>query len=236
MNALSTSGLGPTSISQFAHTLPESYRERFSPAEIAAHAHIVRLRGEGVLAVGRFPWGDPSVTAVCVSALDRPGLLALISRALSEVGFQVKAAEAFCRVVEPKEALDFFWLDDPEGRINDAEVEAFAALLEEALEGRRPEVVPNVGPAPGAGTTVRFLENSGGTLSVLEVETLDRSGLLWAITQALHKSGVQIVGSQIRTEAARVLDRFSIEELTGEPISDERRWQIQVAVLSALEM
>ncbi len=236
MNPISTPGLGATSADQLAASLPNTYRERFTPAEIAAHAHIVSERGDAIVGVGRFPWRDADVTGVCVNALDRPGLLALISRSLAELGFQVKAAEAFCRNVEPKEALDFFWLDDPEHRITDDEIRVFAELLEEAIHGRRPETAPTVGPASGAGTTVRFLEDAHGTLSVLEVETVDRSGLLWAITQALHQSGVQIIGSQIRTEDTRVLDRFTIEELSGSPISDERRWEIQVAVLSALEI
>ena len=226
---------GAQSTTAFAGSLPAEYRHRFNPAEIAAHAHVVQRRGGLPVSVGRFPWSDPEVAALCINALDRPGLLSLISRTMSEIGMQVKAAEAFCRDTKPREALDFFWVWDKQGVLTDGEIERFAQLLTDGILGKRPDVAPHIAPAPSAGTTVRFLENKHGTLSVLEVETEDRSGLLWAISQALHQSGVQIVGSQIRTEASRVLDRFMIEELEGGPIRDERRWQIQVAILTALE-
>jgi UTP:GlnB (protein PII) uridylyltransferase len=191
-----------------------------------------------VASAGTFPWHEPGLTAICVAVEDRPGLLSLISRSLTECGFEVESAEAYCRDGVPKVAVDFFWLRDPEGRIQRADVEAFVELLNGVLSGLRPETPPvrsTDAPSSVRNTTVRFMEQGDGALSVLEVETEDRSGLLWAITRALHGAGVQIVGSQIRTTGAHVLDRFSIAELDGSPIGDERRFAIQVAVLSALE-
>ena len=226
------------SASGFADSLPEEYRARFGPAEIAAHAHTFVSRPVGEASAGIFPWQEPGLTAICVSVEDRPGLLSLISRSLTECGFEVESAEAYCRDGEPRVAVDFFWLRDPDGRIGNADIEAFVELLNGVLSGLRPEtppVRPTGAPSSVRNTTVRFLEQRDGALSVLEVETEDRSGLLWAITRALHGAGVQIVGSQIRTTGARVLDRFSIAELDGSPIGDERRFAIQVAVLSALE-
>jgi UTP:GlnB (protein PII) uridylyltransferase len=228
------------SASGFAASLPEEYRERFGPAEIAAHAHTFVMRSPGEAAAGIFPWYEPGLTAICVSVEDRPGLLSLISRSLNEVGFEVESAEAYCRDGDPRVAVDFFWLRDPSGRIGQEDVQAFVEILNGVLSGLRPEAPVGL-PVPGApssvrNTTVRFLEQRDGALSVLEVETEDRSGLLWSITRALHGAGVQIVGSQIRTTGARVLDRFTIAELDGSSIADERRFAIQVAILSALEV
>ncbi len=240
MNQFTSSSSSAVSITEFAATLPAEYRERFNPAEIAVHTHIVSGRHSGKIAAGLFPWRELDVSAICVSVEDRPGLLAVISSALAQVGFDVQSAEAYCRSVPggAREALDVFWLRDPDGRISHEEVSAFAELLQEVLDGRREALGPVIGlRAPSEeGTTVRFLENSGGNLTVLEVETQDRSGLLWVITRALHQANVQIVGSQIRTEGVRVLDRFTIEEIGGQPISNERRLEIQVAVLSAVEI
>jgi [protein-PII] uridylyltransferase len=221
----------------FAQSLPETYRKRFGPAEIAAHAHISLAREPGIARAGIFPWAEEGVAAVCVSVEDRPGLLALISGALTECGFEVESAEAYCRVGEPSVAVDFFWLREPSSVIGPEDIEAFAELLNEILRGERSPQGPPLGLSPPSslGTTVRFLEQSDGTLTVLEVETADRSGLLWALTRALHGEDVQISGSQIRTQGDRVLDRFTIVELDGSPITPERRLRIQVAVLSALE-
>lgn len=225
------------SATAFAESLPASYRDRFGPAEIAAHAHLFYRRAAGKVSAGIFPWSEPGVTAICVVVEDRPGLLALISRALSECGFEVESAEAFCRSGEPRIAVDFFWLRDPDERVGIADVEAFVELLSEVLAGRRPDVPAQIGAVPPGqrDTTVRFIEQSDGALSVLQVETADRSGLLWAIARALHAADVQIIGSQIRTVGTRVQDHFSIAELDGSPISPERRFKIQVAILSALE-
>ncbi len=237
-SSVSTPSTSPAESAQaFAESLPAAYQERFGPAEIAAHAHIFYRRTPGEVSAGLFPWSEPAVTGICVAVEDRPGLLALISRSLTECGFEVEAAEAFCREGSPKIAVDFFWLRDPHERVAEKDVEAFREILTEVLAGRRPDIPVVFGEVPPGqrDTTVRFIEQSDGALSVLEVETVDRSGLLWAIARALYSEGVQIVGSKIRTVGSRVQDQFSIAELDGGPISDDRRLKIQVAVLSALE-
>ncbi len=225
---------GAKSALEFAMTLPESYRQRFSPAEIAAHAHIAFRRGDQSVSVGTFPSRDSSGLAICVAAVDRPGMLSLISRALNQCGYDIDSAEAFRRKVKPPEALDLFWIRTPEASLDETEIESFGHVLELLVEGAISEHPPVVGPAGTEGTTVRFLEGADGGLSVLEVETTDRSGLLYAITRALHRSEVQIVTSQIKTHGTHVFDRFTIEELDGSPINNERRLAIQVAVLSSL--
>ena len=91
--------------------------------------------------------------------------------------------------------------------------------------------------APAGGeTVVRFLEDADGQLSTLEVETSDRSGLLLALFQALFEQKVTIDESEVKTFEGKVRDRFHIVELSGAPISPERRLEIQVAVIGALEL
>ena len=225
---------GAQSAQEFAMTLPASYQKRFNPAEIAAHAHVVLTRGDRSVSVGTFPSRESSDYAICVSAVDRPGLLSLISRALNESGFDIEAAEAFRRDVSPPEALDVFWIRSPRERLDRNKVDEFRHVLELLVDGAISEHPPVVAPAGTEGTTVRFLEGADGGLAVLEVETTDRSGLLYAITRALHRAEVQIVTSQIKTHGTHVFDRFTIEELDGSPISNERRLAIQVAILSSL--
>jgi UTP:GlnB (protein PII) uridylyltransferase len=86
-----------------------------------------------------------------------------------------------------------------------------------------------------AATVVRFLEDSGGTFSVLEVETTDRSGFVLVLSHALFGQGVEIVGAEVHTRGPRVLDRFKISERQGRPISEARRLDVQVAVLGAVD-
>lgn len=221
---------------EFAESLPQEYRARFDPAQIAAHAFASVQRGAGRVTVRRFPWADPGKTALCVIADDRPGLLSDISATFAELGFDVDAGEAYTRNVNPPEAVDVFWIRDPDGEVDDAHIQVFAELLEEILAGRPVQGAGRpMARAGGGGTTVRFLEDASGRLSVLEVETDDRSGLLWAITRALFEQRVQIVSSRVRTEGGRVHDSFTIVELDGSPIAPSRRLNIQVALLAAIQ-
>jgi [protein-PII] uridylyltransferase len=238
---LSASVRTAESDTEFAERLPLDYRSRFNPAEIAAHAHVVAQLGQSSVKVGVCPSRFAGVSGLCVCAEDRPGLLATIGAALSDLGYEVQAGEAYC-FDEPASArrlaLDVFWIVDPQGKLSDEDSEALRELIEELLSGRREPKARLAVQAPQdpVGTTVRFLEDSDGQLSVLEVETVDRGGLLWAISHALQQAGVQIVGSHIRTKQGRVLDQFTLEDQTGAPIGDQHRLRIQVAVLSAIQL
>jgi UTP:GlnB (protein PII) uridylyltransferase len=82
---------------------------------------------------------------------------------------------------------------------------------------------------------VRFIEGDDGALCTLEVETDDRSGLLLTLARALSQQKVSVERSEVRTLASRVSDRFTLAEQDGTPISEGRRLNIQVAVISAIE-
>lgn len=223
------------SLAAFAASLPAEYRDRYGPAQIAIHAQTSAERGDRVVNAALFPWPDPALKALVVVAADRPGLLSVISATLTEMGCDVDAAEAFTRANVP-EAVDVFWIRDRADGFTKARVADFVGLLTENLSGRPERSIPPPVPSerPGQATTVRFLEDKDGALATLEVETDDRSGLLWAITRALYRQNVQIVGSKIRTEGGRVHDRFTIVELDGSPIKNDRRFAIQIAILTAI--
>jgi [protein-PII] uridylyltransferase len=231
------------SIREFAETLPPDYRERFDSDQIAIHAAAAERRGRTghAVAASLFPWNQPGTQALCVVAEDRPGLLSKLSRALTELGCDVDSALAFTRSPlngGAAEAVDFFFLrtGGPAGSsFDESTVRDFVELTEQILNEDRDSGPPSVSAPRGVSdTTVRFLEDQSGALSVLEVETSDRSGLLWALTRALYQENVQIIGSKISTVGGRVHDRFVLRELDGSPIGAERRFVIQVAVLTAL--
>lgn len=233
------------SLQKFATSMPASYRDRYAPTQIAAHAHVSAQRGKSPVHVAPFPWHDPTLTALCVVADDRPGLLALISEAFVQSGIDVQAAEVYTRRLPAasgaasSEAVDLFWVRRGQGGpIAESDVDALRARLSDLLAGRRSSLPPLErleGRDFVAETTVRFIEGEDGLLNVLEVETDDHSGLLFVLSRALFELEVQITSSQVRTSGKRVFDRFTLVELDGSPIGDERRLEIQVAVLSAIE-
>jgi UTP:GlnB (protein PII) uridylyltransferase len=91
----------------FRQTMPEAYRNDFGDADAVEHARIVSDRRGAPVHVeacvnGRAPW-------ICVVTDDRPGLLSLLSVAISAHGLNVKDARIYCRYRTPREreAIDF---------------------------------------------------------------------------------------------------------------------------------
>lgn len=218
--------------------MPHEYVDSYSQKAIAQHHHIFQRRGDAGVDVGIFEKrGD--LTGIIVVAGDRQGLLALITEAFVVCGLDVVAGDAFTREDGAlREAIDLFWVRGNNGApIGDAEVNKLRTTLLSLAEGYATPVPTLVGAAPSghSNSTVRFIEDKNGALSILEVETEDRSGLLLSLSRALHAQNVQILRSEVRTTGSRVFDRFVIAEPDGSPVSDVRRLEIQVAILSAAE-
>ncbi len=231
----------------FRDSLPPSYRDRFEAAAVEAHAQLALARGAAPCKLGLFE--DPKTgQALVVVAQDRPGILALATHALTAEGVDIADAEFYTRARAAeeggeREALAVYWPQvgaDGTGRLTPERVECISARLSALLAGAVESLPPAVeAPLPeragGQETTVRFVDGSDGHLSVLEVETADRSGLLLGLARALFARRVQIVRSEVRTVGSRVLDRFTIQEPDGSSVSPARRFEIQVAVLTAIE-
>jgi UTP:GlnB (protein PII) uridylyltransferase len=237
----------PEFTAAFAGSLPAAYAKKYDADVVVAHASTAARRGTAPAAVGLF---GRAANGLCVVAEDRPGLLALISASLVLCRFDVNHAEVYTRDVpgQQREAVDLFWvrkLDTPPGT---PLVQTDATLLEEALLGLlrgerdaqaavdlhvREHAAPR--PAQQVDATVRFVADPSGGLATLEVETTDRSGLLFSLASALFGQKVQIVESEVRTFEDRVFDRFRLVEFDGSPINSARRLDIQVAVLNAIE-
>jgi [protein-PII] uridylyltransferase len=232
-------------VREFAKSMGSQYRGKHHEGAIAEHAGVAFRRGKAPAHVESVSRRYPDTSTLCVTAADRPGLLALISAAFVLADLDVVDAEAYTRR-DPKgrvEAVDLFEVRerDPARRataVSAAKVaeveETLLRLLRGELSTAEAKARSTPSPARESETTVRFLENADGNLATLEVETDDRSGLLLALAEALHKQQVQIVASEVRTVGERVSDRFRIEEIDESPIGPERRLQIQLAVLSAL--
>lgn len=234
----------PEDIREFAGTLPNAYRDQYDADAVRAHARVALSRGELPAKIGPFESGAAYGHPICVVADDRPGLLALVSEAFVMAGLDVVDADAYTRKNDRgmDEAVDLFWLRplnpestvDPES-VRQAEKILVGLLGTSSAPGPAESGAQRISKSPASvGTTVRFLEQDG-VLSVLEVETDDRSGLLHAITHALFEERVQIVRSEVKTMGGRVRDRFHVVELDGAPIREDRRLALQVAIITAVD-
>ena len=236
----------PEFISAFVDSLPKAYGQKYEADVVVAHATAANQRGDAV-AVGLF---GRAGNGLCVIANDRPGLLSLIAASLVVCQLDVHHAEVYTRDLGGgrREAVDLFWvrkLDAPPGAslvLVDAErlQKTLTGFIDEKKDPRAAverRIAEGAGPGPTGAidATVRFVADPTGGLATLEVETTDRSGLLFSLASALFSQHVQIVESEVHTVDNRVFDRFRLVEFDGTPISSARRLEIQVAVLNAME-
>ncbi len=228
----------------FEASMPQRYRETFDPTTIAEHAAIVARRGRlpaHVEVCGRLPDG---ATVICVVADDRPGLLSRIAASLVIHAMDILSAQAYTRVsaAGAGEAVDFLWLRRVGAGgppLSDVECERIADVLRALVTGELSidaEVSgARAAPRQAFATRIAMSDTDKGEL-VMTIETSDRPGLLLAITRSLFRAGAQIVSSDAATESGRVVDRFTIVELDGTPVSEKRRRALQTDVLAAIDV
>jgi UTP:GlnB (protein PII) uridylyltransferase len=235
-------------LSEFLASMPVSYRIAFSSGDARQHAAIVARRGARPIHVELWRSLPSGGATLCIVAEDRPALLSLIGAGLVEFRLDVTSAEIYCRTPSdsPVEAVDLFWVRATEANgkerpIETAEIVDLSARLEELVNqpthlerhGANGESLPPLEPIP---TSRVFFETKAleSGLSVLVVEAHDRPGLLLSLVRVLHRQGVDIVASEIRTEGHHVRDRFTIVDDRGSPLTPERRTTIEEAVRRAL--
>jgi [protein-PII] uridylyltransferase len=232
-------------VAWFYASMPGRYRELFDIQDAREHAAIVARRA-GTPAHAeiwkRLPNGG---AVVCVVADDRPGLLSFISAALVVHMMDVVAAQVYTRASpEGAEAVDLFWLrrEGPEPLpVLESHAVGIAGVLralvtrELTIDAIKRETGARPVPPPGASTRVTFEEAADTGLAVLTVETFDRPGLLLAITRALSRARVQIVGSEATSREGKAVDRFTMVELDGTPLRPDRRGILRIEVLAAID-
>jgi [protein-PII] uridylyltransferase len=235
-----------TWVKSFGESLPGSYRNRYKVDEIRIHAAIARSRNGSPARIGVVPVEGDGL-GICVVARDAPGLFSNIAAALRLQGFDIVHAEAYTRKLPSgdREVLDLFRLQPQQGRppVASAATDiaaAISATLHDILAGKvdpsQAQPAPQQEPAGTShDTRVRFIEDDDGALCTLEVETDDRSGLLFTLARALSNQKVSVERSEVSTVNSRVFDRFTLAEQDGSPITEARRLHIQVAVISAIE-
>ena len=133
--------------------------------------------------------------------------------------------------------LDTFFVND--GRTGNLATreqhDKFAALLEKVLIGEdvdlsaliaqqipgRPAYEAYVGERMT--TQIQFDNEASETRTLIEIQTEDRLGLLYAISQTLSDLALDIVGARIVTERGAAIDSFYVRELDGSKVEAEER-------------
>jgi len=190
---------------------------------------------------------DRGYTAVKICTWDRAGLFSKITGSFSAAGINILSAQIFTRADDI--VLDtFFVTDAATGNLVSREArDQFDKLLVEVLTGGAVDFAPliirqklgRLAYQSVAGeripTKIHFDNDISEARTVIEIETEDRLGLLYAVSQALAEVDVEISVAKISTERGAAIDSFYVHEQGGEKILPEQRQKfIKEKILRAL--
>ena len=189
---------------------------------------------------------DRGYTSVKICTWDRAGLFSKIAGSLTAAGLNILSAQIFTRT--DGIILDTFFVTDARTGLlaKKDEREKFETVLGKALVSsvdfapliaRQKDHTPFYQSVGGERiqTVVRFENEISDNRTVLDVETEDRVGLLYTISQALSELGLDISVAKIFTEKGAAIDSFYIGELDGSKIHPgERQKAVERKLRAAL--
>ena len=184
-----------------------------------------------------------AITELIIYAPDHPRLLALITGACAAAGANILGAQIF--TTTDGMALDTiliqreFSTEDDEQR----RAERVTEIIRMALQGqlrlkdavanathRRPRI-----KAFSIAPRVIVDNQSSNRFTVIEINCLDRIGLLYNLTEALFHLSLNIASAHITTFGEKAIDVFYVTDLTGAKIlSPARHVQIERELMKVL--
>lgn len=225
-------------------SLGTRYAFAFTPEQIARHmACMAQAKSEG-LAVACHTAEDLNSTEVVVCAKDRRGRFAQLAGCFAAQLVNVRTAALF--TVPDGYVLDTFLVRNArrDRALTPAEIDALAAVFHQVVRdgddvaplvdrarNRLFSMVQRSFPMP---TQIRFDNASSSKYTVIDVETGDRTGLLYDIATAMNDHGLDIATARIVTDARRVRDAFYVT-LDGNKLDNpEQHGPVRAAIHGAI--
>jgi [protein-PII] uridylyltransferase len=231
----------------FTH-LPPRYYQIHTAREIATDLTLTRQFMHGQVTEEESPlapvvhWHtdpDRSCTTVKVCTWDRPGLFSKVTGALTAAGLNILSAQIFTR--RDGLILDTFAVVDAQTGlpVRKEEREKCERLLRDTLAhglDLAPLIVPRQSFAPlyhsvegeHIPTVIRFDNDASEFRTVLDLETEDHVGLLYAVSRTLSELALDISLAKICTEKGAAVDSFYVSEMDGRRLTaPERQGQIE---------
>ncbi|MDB5550261.1 MAG: [protein-PII] uridylyltransferase [Rhizobium sp.] len=183
-----------------------------------------------------------AITEITVLAPDHPRLLAIMAGACAAAGANIANAQifttAFGRALDTIHISRQFKDDEDELR----RAGTISKMIEDVLSGKRrlPEVIATRTKNKKKDKTftivpsVTISNSLSNRLTVIEIECLDRTGLLSDITSMLADLSLDIASARITTFGEKVIDTFYVTDLTGEKLNNENRQAMVATHLKAV--
>jgi [protein-PII] uridylyltransferase len=230
----------PEEIEAHFKTLPRRYFQIHKAEEIAADIALahrfmhLQIEEEERSLEPVITWHneqDRGYTCVHICTWDRARLFSKIAGSLSASGLNILSAQIFTR--SDGIILDTFYVIDAKGGglAKKEEKEQFETVLKKSLLGEV-DFPAQIAKAKVSGriyhavqgeripTSIFFDNETSETLTIMDIETEDRVGLLYQISHTLADLGIDIALAKILTEKGAAIDTFYISTAEREKISD----------------
>ncbi len=224
--------------------LGDRYFVAFSPPQIARHIQaVVRARASG-LDLTSTQASEAAMSEVVVSTRDRHGLFATIAGSFASQLVDVQGAALFTR--SDGFVVDCFTVRDAarDAALTDRQVTATEAVLrktllegqdiQEYVEKSRRRLFALLQPVIPVETRVDFDNDSSLSQTVIDIQTGDRTGLLYDIARAIADAGLDISTARIVTDARRVRDSFYVSMDGNKVASRELQETVREALRQAI--
>ena len=237
-------------------TLPPRYFRVHAPDEVATDVQLAnRFLRLQVVEVDRglepvTHWqSDPDrgYTALRVCTWDRPGLFSRIAGSLSASGLNILSAQVFSR--SDGLALDTFYVTRVTGEtlVSKEDREKFETLLSRVLNGQEVEFGARIAKESRAHraltaqdqeavpTRIYFDNEISEEYTVIDIEAVDRLGLLFVISHTFAELDLNLALAKIVTEKGAAVDSFYVNEVAdGKVTGAERQREIGDRLLQAI--
>jgi len=214
----------------YLESLGERYFVAFSAESIARHLECLEEAREKGLALRCDTHEETGTSEVVVCTRDRHGLFAALTGSFSSQLVDVEDAAPF--TTPDGFAVDCFTVKNAgNGQpLTKTQFRAVEKVLRAVLldgkdirtytEQARHRIFALLQPRVPMRTRIAFDNESSATDTVIDIETGDRTGLLYDIAGALSDMGLDISSARITTDARRARDAFYVR-LDGNKIEDE---------------
>ena len=209
----------------------EAYWLGTSTEEQVKHAELIAGAAETSVVTRTETNAFTAITELTIYTPDHPRLLALITGACAAAGANIAGAQIF--TTTDGMALDTILIqrEFPEEDDERRRAERVADLIRKALRGElwlKEAVARAYKPqqrikAFTVEPRVIIDNRSSNRFTVIEINGLDRIGLLYDLTEALYRLNLNIASAHVTTFGEKAIDVFYVTDLTGAKIENTAR-------------
>jgi [protein-PII] uridylyltransferase len=165
---------------------------------------------------------DRDATRVCFVMADHPGIFARLAGSLALVGANVVDARTYTS--KDGYATAVFWVQDADGAPYDTHrMDRLKAMIRKTLHGEvvtgdamvQRDKIKKRERAFRHPTTIDFDNEGSDIYTIIEVDTRDRTGLLYDLARTLAANNIYISSAQIATYGAQAVDTFYVKDMFG---------------------